>query len=107
MLTLTESAVNAVVRFAGTASSTQSGVRIAVENGGCSGLQYKMKVETGAADNDTVITEGEARVFIDPESAPMLEGVTLDFLDGLDGTGFKFQNPNATAACNCGKSFAC
>ena len=107
MITLTESAAKAVARFVSGSQTPGGGVRIAVENGGCSGLKYKMSVVAEAAGEDTVVMEGEARVFVDPESAPMLAGVTLDFIDGLDGTGFKFQNPNASAACGCGKSFSC
>lgn len=107
MIILTENAAKAVARFVKGGDNTQGGVRIAVENGGCSGLQYKMSVEAQAADGDVIISEGEARLFVDPSSAEMLNGVTVDFVDSLEGSGFKFQNPNASAACSCGKSFAC
>jgi iron-sulfur cluster assembly accessory protein len=107
MIILTENAVRAVARFVSGREDRGGGVRIAVENGGCSGLQYKMSVVPKASSDDLVITEGEAQVFVDPASAQMLEGVTVDFVDSLDGSGFKFQNPNASAACSCGKSFAC
>lgn len=107
MITLTENAVKAVARFANGGENPSAGVRIAVENGGCSGLQYKMSVEPSPAAGDLVISEGDAKLFVDASSAEMLQGVTVDFLDSLDGSGFKFQNPNASAACSCGKSFAC
>ncbi len=107
MIILTESAATAVSHFISGSASPQGGVRIAVENGGCSGLQYKMSVVPEAASEDIVVTAGQVRVFVDRESAPMLTGVTVDFIDDLDGTGFKFQNPNASAGCSCGKSFAC
>lgn len=107
MIVLTENAAKAVARFVSGSPTPGGGVRIAVEGGGCSGLQYKMSVTDAARDDDIVVSEGDAKVFVDPASAPMLQGVTLDFVDGLEGTGFKFQNPNATAACGCGKSFSC
>lgn len=107
MITLTENAVRAVARFVRGREDQSGGVRIAVESGGCSGLQYKMSVVPRAASDDLVITEGDAQVFVDPASAEMLQGVTVDFVESLEGSGFKFQNPNASAACSCGKSFAC
>ena len=107
MITLTDNAAKAVARFLTGAGTPEGGVRIAVEDGGCSGLQYKMSVVETALDDDIVITEGDAKVFVDQQSAPMLSGVTVDFVEGLEGSGFKFQNPNASAACGCGKSFAC
>jgi iron-sulfur cluster assembly protein len=107
MIILTENAARAVARFVRGREDSTGGVRIAVESGGCSGLQYKMSVVPKAAADDLIITEGEAQLFVDPASAQMLDGVTVDFVDSLDGSGFKFQNPNASAACSCGKSFAC
>jgi iron-sulfur cluster assembly protein len=66
-----------------------------------------MKLEESAADDDQIVEIGGLKILIDPNSQPLLDNVTVDFLDGLDGSGFKFENPNATQSCGCGKSFAC
>jgi iron-sulfur cluster assembly protein len=85
MLTLTDNAQKAISRFIHNSEAEVEGLRVSVSGGGCSGF----------------------KVFVDPMSAPMLEGVTLDFLDSMEGSGFKFENPNATQSCGCGKSFSC
>lgn len=106
MLTLTDSAVTAVQRFIESADKPIAGLRIKVEGGGCSGLQYGMKLEENIGEQDSVLEFTGVKVLVDTDSATMLDGVTVDFIDGLEGTGFKFENPNATASCGCGKSFA-
>jgi iron-sulfur cluster assembly accessory protein len=107
MLSLTDSAQNAVARFMEGAEEPVTGLRISVTGGGCSGMQYAMALEPAAKEDDTVIECGAVKIFIDPMSAPMLSGVTVDFLDSMEGSGFKFVNPNATASCGCGSSFSC
>ena len=106
MLTLTENAIQAVSRFVQGSETPVTGLRVKVDGGGCSGLQYGMSLEAEPAMEDTVIDCGAVKVFVDPASAPMLQGVTIDFLDGMEGSGFKFENPNATNSCGCGKSFS-
>ena len=106
MLTLTDNAIQAIDRFIKGADTPIAGLRISVQGGGCSGFQYGMSLEESSEMTDTVVTFGEVKVFIDPQSAPMLEGVKLDFVDGLEGSGFKFENPNATNSCGCGNSFS-
>ena len=105
MLTLTESAQKAVRRFIQTGETPVSGLRISVTGGGCSGLQYAMALEEAAKDDDVVLECGAVRVFVDPLSAPYLNGVTVDFQDSMEGSGFKFRNPNARNSCGCGSSF--
>ena len=107
MLTLTDSAINAVDKFIQGSETPVGGLRISVAGGGCSGMQYGLAMEEAAAEEDTVVEFGSVKVFVDPASAPMLSGITVDFVDGLEGTGFKFHNPNATASCGCGNSFSC
>ncbi|MEW8208304.1 MAG: iron-sulfur cluster assembly accessory protein, partial [Candidatus Thiodiazotropha taylori] len=63
-------------------------------------------LEESANDEDAVIEIDELKIFVDPLSAPMLNGVTVDFLDSMEGSGFKFENPNATNSCGCGNSFS-
>lgn len=105
MLTLTESAQKAISRFIKGADAPIAGLRIAVTGGGCSGLQYAMDlVETAQAD-DVTVDCGAVKVFVEALSAPLLKGVTVDFVDGINGSGFKFENPNANNSCGCGNSF--
>lgn len=105
-ITLTPSAISAVSRFIEGASDPVAGLRVSVSGGGCSGLQYGLKLEAEKAADDVAVACGDVTVLIDPMSANLLDGVEVDFLDSLDGSGFKFTNPNASASCACGQSFA-
>ena len=105
MLTLTDTAQNAVTRFMNTSETQVTGLRISVANGGCAGLEYSMALEAAAAKGDVVLECGAVQVFVYPLSAPYLNGVTIDFVDSLEGSGFKFENPNAQRSCDCGSSF--
>lgn len=106
MITLTESAIKAVDRFISNSDKPTGGLRIAVTDGGCSGLQYGLRLEATANQDDTVVACGAVKVFIDPDSLPQLEGISIDFVDSLEGSGFKFTNPNAVKSCACGSSFS-
>ena len=106
MITLTDNAVKAVSRFVRSAPARAEGLRISVTGGGCSGLQYGIKLAASAALNDTIIDSGGVRLFVDPSSLPMIDGMVVDFVDSLEGSGFKFTNPNAKNNCSCGKSFS-
>jgi iron-sulfur cluster assembly protein/iron-sulfur cluster insertion protein len=81
-------------------------LRVAVRPGGCSGYQYEMFFDSEVADDDVVRTFGDVRVVVDPESAELLKGSTLDYSDSLQGAGFHLSNPNATRTCGCGSSFS-
>jgi iron-sulfur cluster assembly accessory protein len=81
-------------------------VRVGVVGGGCSGFQYQLAFEPEPATEDTVFEQDGVRIFIDPASQPHLQGITLDYVTGLHGAGFKFLNPNAERTCGCGASFA-
>jgi len=81
------------------------GVRIAVASGGCSGMSYSMSFENQARPDDTVMEQDGLKIFIDKQSSPHLEGVTVDYVVGLHKEGFKFLNPKATRTCGCGESF--
>lgn len=107
MITLTERAVKAVRRFIKGSATPDAGLRLAVTAGGCSGFQYDMSLHPEPLEGDTVIDCGNGlRVFIDAASLPLIQGCTVDFVDSMSGSGFTFVNPNATASCGCGKSFA-
>lgn len=106
MIILTPSAVTAVKRFIRGSDEQIAGLRILIAGGGCSGFQYGMRLESAQQADDAVVEFDGVRVLIDPLSAPMLQGVTVDFVDSMEGSGFKFENPNASAQCGCGKSFS-
>lgn len=105
MITLTPKALQAVRRFVKGSSDPVFGLRIVVSGGGCSGLQYGMKLEAEKQDDDVLVEYEDITLLVDPFSAPLIEGVTVDFVDSLTGTGFKFDNPKATSSCACGQSF--
>src|ERR1700730_560571 len=81
-------------------------LRISVEGGGCSGLQYKFDIERAQAEGDLVISSEKAVVLVGPCSFPFLAGSEVDFVDYLIGASFRVVNPNATASCGCGTSFS-
>ena len=81
-------------------------LRVAVDGGGCSGFQYNFTIVGGAAPDDLVLEREGATVVIDPMSIDYMRGSEIDFVDDLIGQSFKIHNPNATASCGCGTSFA-
>ena len=81
-------------------------LRVSVEGGGCSGFQYKFDTERERAADDIVIERAGATVLIDPVSVTYMAGSEIDFVDDLIGSAFKVNNPQATASCGCGTSFA-
>jgi len=81
-------------------------LRVSVAGGGCSGFQYKFDTEHARAEDDIVIQRSGATVLIDPISLNYMAGSEIDFVDDLIGSSFKVNNPNATASCGCGTSFA-
>ena len=82
------------------------GLRVSVQPGGCSGFKYGLLIEDAAAEDDLVIDQSGWRVFVDPFSAQYLNGVTIDYVTSMMGSGFTFTNPNATGGCGCGSSFS-
>jgi iron-sulfur cluster assembly accessory protein len=81
-------------------------LRMAVRPGGCSGFSYEMYFDSQIDDDDIVEQFGDIRVVVDPQSAEMVKGSTLDYKDGLMGAGFAIENPNVTRTCGCGNSFS-
>jgi iron-sulfur cluster assembly protein len=80
-------------------------LRVAVEGGGCSGLSYKLGFDI-RTDEDTIVVSNDIEILIDPKHLMYLNGITIDYPDGLDARGFTFDNPNASESCGCGSSFA-
>jgi iron-sulfur cluster assembly accessory protein len=81
-------------------------LRVAVRPGGCSGFSYEMFFDTDVAEDDETLDYSGVKVVVDPSSATLLEGATLDYKDGLQGAGFAIDNPNAQRTCGCGQSFS-
>lgn len=82
------------------------GLRVSVTGGGCSGFQYSLGFDCEQQETDTVVPFEGFRVLIDEISLPYVAGTTLDFVEGLHGAGFKFDNPRAARTCGCGSSFS-
>lgn len=106
MITLTDRAVQAVSRFIDNSDVPIAGLRILITGGGCSGLQYGLRLEQKTGSDDSIVDCGPVKVLIDPMSVSLLQGVKIDYVETLEGTGFKFENPNALSSCACGQSFA-
>jgi len=82
------------------------GLRVYVKGGGCHGYQYGMSFESKMSDDDTVIEKGDVKVLMDSQSAPLLVGCEVDYVDALQGSGFAIKNPQAKTTCGCGSSFS-
>jgi iron-sulfur cluster assembly protein/iron-sulfur cluster insertion protein len=107
MITLTDSAASKVKELLQAEGAEDLALRVAVRPGGCSGYSYEMFFDGDIAEDDEQATFGDGvRVLVDPASAQLLEGASLDYKDGLNQAGFNITNPNATRSCGCGQSFS-
>ena len=105
-ITVTETAVNEVRRFMEEQGATGlAGLRVAVLPGGCSGFQYGLNIEDEAQDDDEILQSNGLQLFVDPFSGQYLDGVEIDSVTTMMGSGFTFKNPNASGGCGCGSSF--
>ena len=106
MVTLTEQGAEKVREFlaAQAAVAETAGLRVGVRGGGCSGFQYALAFDE-QREGDSVFEDKGIRLLVDSQSLPYVHGSTIDFVDGLQGAGFKVDNPNVIAACGCGSSF--
>jgi iron-sulfur cluster assembly protein len=105
MINVTDSAVRQLQSLLSQrAENSRKGLRVQVAKGGCSGLHYEMTLDE-KKDGDAVVERNGMQFFIDGDSVPYLRDATLDFSDGLTGTGFRVVNPNASRTCGCGSSF--
>ena len=110
-ITLTEVAARKVAELRAQEEAPETlALRVAVRPGGCSGFSYEMFFDTEFADDDIKtdfpVGDGSEPVVVDPQSAQLLQGATLEFKDGLQGAGFSINNPNASRSCGCGQSFS-
>jgi len=105
MINVTDKAVHQLrLLLEAQTESDRKGLRVQIAKGGCSGLQYEMSLDTKKA-GDSIVEKDGVEFFVDNESANHLRGATLDYRDGLTGTGFWIENPNAARTCGCGTSF--
>jgi iron-sulfur cluster assembly protein len=106
LVTLTEGAAAKISRLMAEEPAGEAEVlRVAIQGGGCSGFEYALGFDRGAQAGDHELEFHGVRVVVDPFSAPYLQGSTIDFLEGLQESGFKIDNPNVVSACGCGSSF--
>ncbi len=106
MITVTESAATKVKELLDQEQDESLALRVAVRPGGCSGFSYEMFFDGETASDDQAVEYEGVRVVVDPTSAQLLVGATLDYKDGLQQTGFSIDNPNAQRTCGCGQSFS-
>ena len=105
MLTLTEAASRKLAEIMSKQAEPVAGLRVFVQKGGCSGFSYGMSLASEVGAGDWVGEFGGVKVLVDPQSAPVLQGVRIDFVETLQESGFSIQNPNAVRSCGCGNSF--
>lgn len=103
-ITLTDKAANRLKEIIKSKGEDLS-LRVMVRPGGCSGFEYGMALERSPRPDDSVAEQDGIKVVVDPNSSPLLDGATIDFVDSLMGGGFAINNPNATSSCGCGQSF--
>ncbi len=106
MITLTDNAAVKVKELIDSEGEADLALRVSVRPGGCSGFSYEMFFDTDIAADDLAREFAGVKVVVDPASAQMLEGATLDYKDGLQDAGFAIDNPNASRTCGCGNSFS-
>ena len=105
-VTLTDTAIIKVREILDMQDPKPTGLRISVVGGGCSGFSYSMAFETAPGLMDKVYTFEDLKVYVDQASLLYLDGARVDYVEGLEGSGFKFENPNVKSTCGCGSSFS-
>jgi iron-sulfur cluster insertion protein len=103
---VTEAAAGKIRELLTEEGKTESGLRVFVQGGGCSGFQYGLMIEESGGVGDRQFESNGVRLFVDPVSISYLQGAEVDFVDTITGGGFTIKNPNATSTCGCGSSFS-
>ena len=106
LITVTEAAAGKIRELLTEEGKTESGLRVFVQGGGCSGFQYGLMIEEAGGVGDQLFESNGVRLFVDPVSVSYLKGAEVDFVDTITGGGFTIKNPNATSTCGCGSSFS-
>lgn len=105
-LALTDAAADKAKTLLASSPHPEGALRVAVRNGGCSGMRYELLFDEARKNDDEELEFRGLRVWVDAESAPFLDGITIDFTDTLNDAGFKIENPGASETCGCGESFS-
>src|SRR3954469_15003008 len=106
MINVSTQAASKINELLSEEGKTESGLRVFVQGGGCSGFQYGLMIEEGGGVGDQQFESNGVRLFVDPVSVSYLRGAEVDFVDTITGGGFTIKNPNATSTCGCGSSFS-
>ena len=106
LIHVTEAAAGKIRELLSEEGKTESGLRVFVQGGGCSGFQYGLMIEESGGVGDQLFESNGVRLFVDPVSISYLRGAEVDFVDTITGGGFTIKNPNATSTCGCGSSFS-
>jgi iron-sulfur cluster assembly protein/iron-sulfur cluster insertion protein len=106
VIALTDNAATKVAELIKAEGDESLALRVAVRPGGCSGFSYEMFFDSDIAADDLTTEKAGVKVVVDPSSAQLLTGATLDYKDGLQQAGFSIDNPNAQRTCGCGSSFS-
>jgi iron-sulfur cluster insertion protein len=105
VVTVTEAAASKIKDLLAEENKAESGLRVFVQGGGCSGFQYGLMIEESGGVGDQTYESNGIKLYVDPVSLSYLKGAEVDFVDTITGGGFTIKNPNATSTCGCGSSF--
>ena len=105
VITVTEAAASKIKELLAEENKADSGLRVFVQGGGCSGFQYGLMIEESGGVGDQTYDSNGIKLYVDPVSLSYLKGAEVDFVDTITGGGFTIKNPNATSTCGCGSSF--
>ena len=106
IIRLTDAAVKKIKSMMEKDGKEDYGLRFGVVTGGCAGLSYEMSFQKNSYENDHVIEQSGIKVFVNDESVSFIRGISIDYIDTLKESGFKYLNPNAKSSCGCGTSFS-
>ncbi|MGH2436571.1 MAG: iron-sulfur cluster insertion protein ErpA [bacterium] len=106
MINVTQGAASKISELLAEEQQVQSGLRVFVQGGGCSGFQYGMMIEENPGDGDQVFESNGVKIYVDPISLSYLKAAEIDFVESVTGGGFTVNNPNAKSTCGCGSSFS-
>ena len=106
MINVTQVAASKISELLAEEQQAQSGLRVFVQGGGCSGFQYGMMIEENPGDSDLVFESNGVKIYVDPISLSYLKAAEVDFIESVTGGGFTIMNPNAKSTCGCGSSFS-
>lgn len=106
MINVTQVAASKISELLAEEQQVQSGLRVFVQGGGCSGFQYGLMIEQNPSDSDQMFESNGVKLYVDPVSVSYLKAAEVDFVESVTGGGFTIKNPNAKSTCGCGSSFS-